>query len=95
MSAYFIGNLTIEDEEMMKKYSEAIGDMVIRWGGEYLAVDDNPTIVEGKWEYSKVVLIRFPDEETMKNWYFSEEYKYALSLRLKAAKCDTIMIKGK
>ena len=95
MSAYFIANILIEDDDLMKKYGDELGDMVKRWGGEYLAVDNDPTVLEGKWSYSRLVLLRFPDEKTLKDWYDSEEYQKVLSLRLQASKCDTVMIKGK
>jgi len=94
MSAYFIANIRITDEELMKQYGVEIGDMVSRWGGEYLAIDNAPTVLEGKWEYSRLVLLRFPDETTLKKWYNSTEYKDVLQMRLDAAECDTIMIRG-
>ena len=94
MSAYFIANILIEDEKLMKQYSDELGDMVGRCGGEYLAVDDHPAVLEGDWQYSRLVLIKFPDESSLKNWYHSEEYQNVLSLRLQAAKCDTLIVKG-
>ena len=95
MSAYFIANILIKDEALMQKYADELGDMVKRRGGEYLAIDDSPTVLEGEWNYSKLVLLRFPDEETLKLWYDSTEYQKVLKLRLDATQCDTIMVKGK
>ena len=95
MSAYFIANILIKDEALMQKYADELGDMVKRMGGEYLAVDNSPTILEGAWDYSRLVLLRFPDEETLKLWYDSAEYQKVLKFRLDATQCDTIMVKGK
>jgi len=95
MSAYFIANIRITDEKLMKQYGVEIGDMVNRWGGEYLAIDNAPTVLEGKWPYSRLVLLRFPDETTLQKWYNSSEYEKVLKMRLDAAECDTIVIRGK
>ena len=94
MSAYFIANIQIHDLQMMKKYKEEIGDMVMRWGGEYLAAVNDPEVLEGDWDYTRLVLLRFPSEERLKEWYNSEEYQKVLQLRLGAAKCDTVFVKG-
>jgi uncharacterized protein (DUF1330 family) len=51
--------------------------------------------MEGSWDYSRAVLIRFNSEEDFNAWYQSEEYQQILRHRLKAATCDTILIKGK
>jgi len=95
MSTYFIANILIKDEALMQKYADELGDMVKRMGGEYLAIDDSPTVLEGEWDYSRLVLLRFPDEETLKHWYDSPEYQKVLKLRLDATHCNTIMVKGK
>ena len=95
MSVYFIANIRIKDEDLMKMYADELGDMVDRWGGEYLAVDNSPAVLEGAWDYSRLVLIRFPDEDTLRNWYYSAEYQDVLGLRLDAASCDTIIVEGK
>jgi len=95
MSAYFIANIRIKDDQLMKEYNQELGDMVMRWGGEYLAVDDSPIILEGEWPHTRLVLLRFPDQETIQKWYDSEEYQRVLKMRLDASDCNTIMIKGK
>ena len=95
MSAYFIANIRIKDEKLMKQYSEELGDMVMRWGGEYLAIDDSPIVLEGEWPHTRLVLLRFPNQETIQKWYDSDEYQRVLKMRLDASDCNTIMIKGK
>jgi len=95
MSAYFIANIRIRDFAGYEKYLQGVDDVFKKCNGEYLAVDEKPEILEGKWDYTKTVLIRFPDKESLKRWYFSEDYQRILRYRLAAADCDTILAEGK
>jgi len=95
LSVYFIAQIEMKDPEVYQKYLDKAGEVFSKYNGEYLAVDDSPVILEGEWDYTRVVLIRFPSEEELKRWYMSEEYQELLQFRLKGAKCDTLMVKGK
>lgn len=95
MSAYFIANIKINDSEEYQKYLDTCEEVFSKYDGEYLAVDDDPTILEGTWNYTKTVIIRFPSEDSFHNWYESKEYQEILKHRLEAADCDTILVKGK
>jgi uncharacterized protein (DUF1330 family) len=77
----------------MSSYTTA-GEVFSRYNGQYLAVDEKPQILEGSWNYTKSVIIRFPSEEDFKMWYSSPEYQELLRFRLSAAQCDTILVKG-
>jgi len=92
MSSYFVANIRITDEVEYSKYLENVESVFNKFNGEYLAVDSNPTILEGSWEYSRVVLIRFPDKDSLDKWYYSDEYQAILKYRLSAADCDTIIV---
>ena len=93
MSAYFIANIRIKDENEYQKYIEHVGEVFGKFNGKYLVVDNNPVVLEGKWDYTRLVLIEFPDEESLKKWYHSEEYQAIAKHRLAAADCDTISVK--
>jgi len=94
MSAYFIASIRIHDEQEYSKYLEQVDSLFSEYNGTYLAVDDNPCILEGKWNYSKVVLIRFPSESDLRKWYESDEYQKILKHRLSGAQCDTLLVHG-
>jgi len=95
MSAYFIANIRIHDETEYKKYLKDLDEVFAKFNGEYLSWDDHPEVLEGKWDYSRAVLIRFPNKEDLKRWYDSEDYRRILRYRLNAAECDTIIVQGK
>jgi uncharacterized protein (DUF1330 family) len=92
MSVYFIANLKIHDQDEYQKYLLHVEDTVNTFNGKYLAVDKNPEILKGKWDYSRLVLIEFPDKESLKNWYYSPEYQEILKIRLSSADSDIIIV---
>jgi uncharacterized protein (DUF1330 family) len=94
MSCYFLAQIKIHDQEEYAKYLAGVDDVFSKYNGEYLAVDSNPEVLEGEWRYSRVVIIRFDDEKELKRWYESPEYREILQHRLKAAGCDTLVVKG-
>lgn len=95
MSAYFIANIRIHDENEYEEYLKYADDVFAKFGGEYLAVDETPEVLEGSWDYTKMVLIRFPDKKELKRWYDSDEYQGILKHRIKSSECDTIVVQGK
>jgi uncharacterized protein (DUF1330 family) len=94
MSCYFIAQIKIHDADEYQKYLENVDEVFSKFNGTYLAVDTNPTVLEGTWSRGRVVLIQFPNESDLRRWYDSPEYQSILKHRLKAADCDSILVKG-
>ncbi len=94
MAHYFSAQIRINDPEEYDRYLENFDDIFSRHKGEILAVDESPTVLEGKWDYTKTVLIKFPSREDFEDWYFSKDYQQIIRYRLNAADCDSILIEG-
>jgi uncharacterized protein (DUF1330 family) len=94
MAHYFVAQISIEDQDEYEKYLDKVDEIFSRYKGEYLAVDESPTLLEGEWNYTKSVLIKFNSKQDFEEWYFSDEYQKILKHRLNAARCDTILIEG-
>lgn len=94
MSYYFIAQIKIKDEIEYQKYIDKAGEIFKKYNGEYLSVDNEPIVLEGKFEYTRCVLIRFKSKSDFENWYKSDNYQKILKHRLKASDCDTILVKG-
>ena len=94
MSCYFIAQIRINDEQEYQEYIDRAGAVFRKYRGEYLAVDNNPKILEGTWDYTRTVLIRFDNRDDFDAWYNSGEYREILKHRLRAADCDTILVQG-
>ncbi len=94
MSVYFVASISVRDRERYKKYLEGADAVFRSYGGEYLAVDTEPLLLEGEWDCERLVLIRFPDESEFRRWYHSSEYQELLKHRMAGARCDTLLVKG-
>ncbi|MBN1180719.1 MAG: DUF1330 domain-containing protein [Bacteroidales bacterium] len=94
MNYYFVAQIKIKDEDEYQKYISKCDDIFSRYKGKYLAVDNQPKLLEGKWSYTRTVIIQFPSEENFNEWYYSPEYQEILKHRLHSARCDTILVKG-
>lgn len=93
MSYYFVAQIRIKDEIEYQKYIDKAGDIFKKYNGTYLCVDNEPVILEGKWDYTRTVLIEFNSKKDFEDWYNSNECKEILVFRLKAADCDTLLVK--
>jgi uncharacterized protein (DUF1330 family) len=94
MKYYFVANIKVLDHNEYQKYLEKADEIFSKFKGKYLAVDNSPMRLEGKWDYSKSVIIEFDSKKDFEEWYFSEEYQQILRFRLDASDCDTVLIEG-
>ena len=94
MSYYLIAQIRINDESEYQEYINGSVEIFEKYHGKYLVVDNEPVLLEGDWNYTRTVLIRFDNRDDFDAWYNSDEYQKILQHRLKAADCDTILVKG-
>lgn len=95
MSCYFIAQIDIHDPEEYALYEEGFDDIFSHYDGEVVVVDDQPSVLEGDWLRSRIVIIRFRDEEEAKRWYGSDEYRKLVRHRHRSSKADIILAKGR
>lgn len=94
MSCYFSAQIRIKDPEQYEKYLENFDEIFSRYKGEYLAIDESPVVLEGKWNYTKSVLVRFNNRNEFEDWYYSDDYQKILKFRLESSDCDTLLLNG-
>ena len=94
MSVYFIANLQIHDEEGYQKYCELMNEDMVSFNGKYLAVETKAEVLEGEWNYDRLVLLEFSDQDALYAWYNSLEYQEIIKLRTNSTKSDVIVVKG-
>ena len=74
MKAYWVANYTeIKDAERLKKYAVKAKEAVEKYSGRILARSANNITLDGR-KMVRVALAEFPDIESAKNCYNSEEY---------------------
>ena len=94
MPAYVIVETDISDPEQYERYREAAPPSIEAHGGRYLVRGGELAVFEGDWSPSRVVVLEFPDLETAKHWYASEQYGEARELRRGAAKLHMVAVEG-
>lgn len=85
MSVYFIALIDIHDRAVYQRYLDGFDAVFERFNGEVLAVDENPTVLEGRWPAARTVVIRFPEEGDLLRWYRSPGYQALARLRATAS----------
>jgi uncharacterized protein (DUF1330 family) len=81
MPAYVISEVTVLDQRAVAAYKPLARQAALAFGGQYLARDAVPDVLEGAFEPDeRVVILCFPDVQAAHEWYSSEAYADALAL---------------
>jgi uncharacterized protein (DUF1330 family) len=94
MTTYLINHLRLPNgvpKPENLEYLEQVQATFAPYGGKWLVLDAQVESIEGAWPGS-VVLMSFPDMETAKRWYRSDEYQEILHLRTENAVSDLILV---
>lgn len=95
MAAYLVYNqLDVTDAAAMEDYRSKVRPMLDSYGARIIASDANADILEGRWTGIRDVIIEFPDMDTLRRWYTSDEYKPLRETRLGAARGNLVAVKG-
>ena len=70
-SGYAIFNIEITNPEDYKEYVEKVKPIAEKFGGDYIIRGGTNQIIEGAWQYSRTVVIKFPSYEKALEWYNS------------------------
>jgi uncharacterized protein (DUF1330 family) len=92
MSVYIINNMVIHDREEYGKYVRAFLPIFLKYHGEVVALQDNPTALEGAWPYSRTVILRMPSAEKTREWYESPEYQAIAAYRWKSTESNVVIL---
>jgi uncharacterized protein (DUF1330 family) len=92
MAAYLIAEHIITDAAKFEEYRTKAAPMIARHGGRYLTKGGSHKFPEGgHWKPERVVIIEFPDMDSLNRWYGSPEYQPLIALR-KACTSDLDML---
>ena len=94
MTGYIIAQVNLKKKDGFKDYANKVPETVKKYGGEYLVRAGEFKSLEGKWDFTRNVIIKFPSYERALEWYNSEEYKPIKQIRLDNAEGTNIIIKG-
>lgn len=92
MAAYLIAEHIITDAAKFDEYRARVAPMMAKHGGRYLTKGGSHKLPEGgHWTPQRVVIVEFPDMDSLNAWYESSEYRPLIALR-KACTSDLDMM---
>jgi uncharacterized protein (DUF1330 family) len=94
MPAYSVALINVSDQEKYQQYAKLAGPAVAKYGGRFLFRAANPAVMEGKFDYTRMVVVEFPDTESAKRYFHSREYQDARAAREGAADFNLIILEG-
>lgn len=94
MKGYIIFEESIFDQEAFEEYKAMSPESLKKYGGEFVVRGGDIELLEGKFEYERVVVIEFPSVERARAWYHSEEYAAAKELRLTISKGQAVLVRA-
>lgn len=95
MTVYLVGHIDITDRDRYADYEAGFMDVFAKYNGEFVAVDDTPESLEGEADYTRCVIIRFPDADSAHAWYDSEGYQQLAAIRWEASASRITLIEGR
>ena len=90
MSAYLIGHITIKNHDIWKTYVEGVRKSLMPFEAEVVFRGKRPTVLAGEHPHEDTVVIKFPDQPTLQQWYNSKDYQRLIPIRDEAA--DVVII---
>jgi len=94
MSAYVILQININNQDNYQEYLNQVTTIVKNYQGEYIIRGGKSEVLEGKWDYQRTVLVKFPSYEVALKWYNSEEYAPIKKIREDNSEGNCIIIEG-
>ncbi len=85
MPSYLVGHITVKDGELWQKYMSGVQESLLPFDSKVVFRGKLVSVLAGEHEHDRVVVIEFPDQSTLDNWFSSEKYQALIPLRDKAA----------
>ena len=94
MAAYLIANITVQDPARFAEYREQVAPMIAAQGGRYLIRGGAVTVVEGDPKFDRVVVLEYPDMETLRRFYHGPDYAPLIALRQSCTISHVALVEG-
>ena len=94
MPAYLVGQIDITDPERYQEYRAQVPAVLARYGGRFLVRGPQVTVLEGKHDGQRLVVIEFPSMAQLAAFYRSPEYGPLIALRQSASTGDLWAVPG-
>jgi uncharacterized protein (DUF1330 family) len=93
-AGYVIADIEVKDPEAYADYRGLSTAAAEKHGGEFLVRGGATETLEGGWQPSRFVIIRFESVEAARRWYESPDYSEARAVRQRAAESTLLLAEG-
>ena len=90
MPAYLIGHITVRNPDKWQIYIEGVRKSLMPFEAEIVFRGKCAAVLAGEHPHENAVVIKFPDQATLQNWYHSDSYQALVPIRDEAA--DVVII---
>ena len=94
MPAYVIADVDVTNPAGYEPYRPQAAASIAQFGGRFIVRGGAAELLEGTPAPGRTVVIEFPDADTAKRWYFSDEYQQALKIRQANSTARVILVEG-
>ena len=94
MTVYALAQLRFTDRAAYDRYRRGFLSTLEPYGGRLLAADEAPFVIEGEWDFEKVVLIAFDGEPDFRGWIESPAYRSIAVDRHAGAWGPVLLVRG-
>ena len=94
MTAYAVAQIAIHDRDRYDRYVARFMPILEQYDGRLLAADERATVVEGVWQYDKIILMAFEDRAAFEQWARSPEYQEISKDRVAATDGVVLLVRG-
>jgi uncharacterized protein (DUF1330 family) len=94
MTVYAVAQLKFTDRAAYGRYAARVRGVLSQFGGRALASDEQPEIIEGRWDGDKIVLLSFPDPTASWRFFNSAEYQEIAKDRKAGAETVLLLVNG-
>ena len=94
MTVYAVAQITITDRAAYDRYQARFMEVFRRFHGRVLAADEAPTVVEGRWDHQKIIMMAFPDAAAFQAWAQSPAYREISKDREAGSNGVVLLVKG-
>ncbi|SEF66669.1 DUF1330 domain-containing protein [Algoriphagus boritolerans] len=92
MPAFVLVEVNIQDPLVYEEYKKLTPSSVEAYGGKFVIRGNPVQVMEGSWNYDRLVLLEFPSKEIALEWYNSKEYQKAKKIREKASSANFFIV---
>jgi uncharacterized protein (DUF1330 family) len=92
--AYLVAQIEIHDPQGYDAYRSRTGAVIERFGGKFLVRGGTLHPLEGEPEFSRLVIIEFPNLEAAQGFYDSADYQELIPHRTANARSMLLIAEG-